>query len=79
MGYHFQQLSGIKHFVLDQSPTVRFLPRPRLQLDQWLNEHAVELTALGGTGGFLNEEAPSCFHVSESEDAFLVSLYNDME
>ncbi|HLI09750.1 MAG TPA: hypothetical protein VKV40_24525 [Ktedonobacteraceae bacterium] len=79
MGYHFQQLSGIKHFVLDQTRTVRFLPRSRPQLEQWLNEHTAALTALGGTGGFLNEETPSCFRTSESEDAFLVSLYNEME
>ncbi len=79
MGYHFHQLSDIKHFVLDQTRTVRFLPRPRPQQDQWLNEHSAELTALGGTGGFLNEEAPSCFNTSYSEDAFLISLYNEME
>lgn len=79
MGYHFQQLSGIKHFVIDQTRTVRFLPRPRPQLDQWLTEHTAELAALGGTAGFLNEEAPACFRVSDGEDAFLVSLYNEME
>jgi hypothetical protein len=79
MGYHFQQLSGMKHFVIDQTRTVRFLPRPRQRLDQWLNEHNAELTALEGTGGFLSEEAPSCFHIFDGEDAFLVSLYNEME
>lgn len=79
MGYHFQQLSGIKHFVIDQTRTVRFLPRPRPQLDQWLNEHSAELTAMGGNAGFLNEEAPSCFRISDGEDALLVSLYNEME
>lgn len=79
MGYHFQQLSGIKHFVIDQTRTARFSPRPHPQMDQWLNEHSAELTALEGTGGFLNEEAPSCFRILDWEDAFLVSLYNEME
>lgn len=79
MGYHFQQLSGIDHFVIDQIRTVRFASHRQQGWRRWLDEHISELTAMGGTAGFLNEEAPTCFRISESEDAFLLSLHNELE
>lgn len=80
MGYHFSALSGVDPFVIDQGRTVRFPGMPRRPArEQWLEEIAPILLTLGGTAGFLREEAPSCFAVGPSDDAYVVSLDNEME
>jgi hypothetical protein len=66
--------------VIDQGRTVRFPGMPhRPAREQWLEEIAPILLTLGGTAGFLREEAPSCFAVGPSDDAYVVSLDNAME
>ncbi|HEX6484510.1 MAG TPA: hypothetical protein VF043_37170 [Ktedonobacteraceae bacterium] len=79
MGYHFRELSGIDPFVIDQGRTVRFPDLPRRQaMENWINEIAPTLVTFGGTAGFLSEEAPACFRVLEGEDAYFISLDNEM-
>ncbi len=80
MGYHFRALSGIDPFVIDQGRTVVFpgmKRRPAMQ--QWLDEVTPQLKAFGGTAGFLAEEAPPCFAGIEGDDAYIISLENEME
>ncbi len=79
MGYQFKALSGIDPFVIDQIRTVHFPEQTKIHLEEWLNEVAPQLNSFGGTAGFLAEEAPPCFHVSGAEDAYIVSLDNEME
>jgi hypothetical protein len=80
MGYQFKVLSGLDPFVIDQGRTV-LLPgaqrRPGMQ--RWLDEVKPQLTALGGTAGFLTVEAPLCFPLDTANDAWVMSLYNQME
>jgi hypothetical protein len=45
----------------------------------WLHEAKPQLTSYGGTAGFLKEEAPSCLRTSNAQDAYVVSLDNEME
>ena len=79
MGYQFKTLSGIDPFVIDQTRTVHFPALTKEKMDEWLNEVTPQLVAFGGTAGFLAEEAPACFHISGAEDAYVVSLDNEME
>jgi hypothetical protein len=80
MGYHFREKSGLDPFVIDQGRTVRFPGMPdRPAQEQWLKEGAPTLLTLGGTAGFLREEAPSCFRSDPDEDAYVVSLDNEMQ
>ncbi|MGH2494623.1 MAG: hypothetical protein ACRDIV_07945 [Ktedonobacteraceae bacterium] len=79
MGYQFKALSGIDPFVIDQIRTVHFPALTGRRMEEWLNEVAPQLTSFGRTAGFLAEEAPACFHVSSAEDAYVVSLDNEME
>lgn len=79
MGYQFKALSGIDPFVIDQIRTVHFPDFARRGMQEWLNEVTPQLSSFGGTAGFLAEEAPACFHTSGAEDAYIVSLENEME
>ncbi len=78
MGYHFWQFSGIDPFVIDQVMTIDPTPFWR----QLLNDCAPEVEGLGGTAGFLTEEArdvdKACF-TATGIDAFLLSTQNKME
>jgi hypothetical protein len=78
MGYQFGALSGIDPFVIDQSWTVHWPDMP-LRRQPWLHEVKPQLTSYGGTAGFLKEEAPLCFRTSDAQDAYVVSLDNEME
>jgi len=78
MGYHFKELSGIDPFVIDQSLTVRLPGMPQYR-QGWLKEITPQLTALGGTAGFLREEAPLCLKLEEGVDAWIASLDNEIE
>lgn len=80
MGYHFRVNSGIDPFVIDQGVTVQWPDLPsRPRREQWLEEIAPTLTTMGGTGGFLGEEALACLPVAPGNDAYVVSLDNAME
>lgn len=78
MGYQFRQFSGIDPFVIDQVMTIHPSPFWR----QLLNDCAPQVESLGGTAGFLTEEAPDadkpCF-TDTGTDAFLLSMQNEME
>jgi hypothetical protein len=80
MGYHFREQSGLDPFVIDQGSTVLFpgMPRRRAR-EQWLEEIAPTLITMGGTAGFLSNEAPSCLAVAPGNDAEVISLENEME
>ncbi len=86
MGYHFRQFSGIDPFVINQVVTIDPAPFWR----QFLNDCAPEVESLGGTAGFLTEEArdadKACFtgspylsFMATGTDAFLLSTQNKME
>ena len=80
MGFRFRELSGIEHFGIDQCVTVDF---PSSSGSQWgpglAERFVVELAAHGGTAGFLTEEAPVTFlRNRESQDAFILSVQNEM-
>lgn len=79
MGYQFKALSGLDPFVIDQIRTVHFPALIGRKMEEWLNKVAPQLTGFGGTAGFLAENAPACFYVSSAEDAYVVSLDNEME
>ncbi len=79
MGYQFKTLSSIDPFVIDQIRTVRFPDLTRRGMQEWLNEVTPQLSSFSGTAGFLAEEAPACFHTSSAEDAYIISLENEME
>lgn len=83
MGYQFVRLSDIEPFVIDQTPTVKFIERSleeQQKIEQFLKQFASELVKKGGTAGFLREETPPSFFQSrEGADAFLVSFLNELE
>lgn len=80
MGYQFQQLSGINPFVIDQIRSVRF---PHFQQDKWLQERLPFITNIlqefGGTSGVLYDEIKQMVNVHEGNDAYIISLDNEME
>ncbi len=45
----------------------------------WLEEITPQLTSLGGTAGFLRNEAPLCLRLEDGVDAWIASLDNEME
>jgi hypothetical protein len=80
MGYYFRTLSGLEPFVIDQGSTVRFPDQPRRPArEHWLEEIAPTSIVLGGTAGFLREEAPPGFAMVPGFDAYVVSRDNEME
>jgi hypothetical protein len=80
MGHHFCTQSGLEPFTIDQGSTVRFPDMPRRPArERWLEEITPTLIALGGTAGFLSEEAPPGFALIQGMDAHVVSVDNEME
>jgi hypothetical protein len=78
MGSRFQEMSDIEPFAIDQTQTVEFgHPVPRAQAS-FMKSHASTLKSLGGTAGFLTEEAPSPWAMC-GVDALLLSTDNHME
>jgi hypothetical protein len=93
MGYLFKHLSGLDQFVIDQTPTVNFVPEPThsfprrrpgiaRQLTPPLPKDLVrQLKILGGTAGFLAGELPAPFaerFANRGMDAYLLSTENDL-
>ena len=78
MGYQFQRHSGTNPFVIDQIRTVTFDNAPDYR-DELVAEFKGDLARLGGTAGFLAEEAPSIFGQDHVADAYLLSLQNELE
>jgi hypothetical protein len=77
-GVSLQELSGIDPFVIDQTLTVHLPGLPQYRQD-WLAEITPQLTAFGGTAGFLREEAPLCLKLEGGVDAWIASPYNEIE
>ena len=82
MGYQFKQLSGIDPFVIDQMYSVRFpgLPANQRTQDQLLLI-AETLRGFGGTAGVLYNEIRTVLNMNihEGNDAYIISLDNEME
>lgn len=76
MGWHLVQ-RGIDPFVIDQCVSVEFMP-PREEVVRALDELAPALEQMGGTAGFLSQEAPPSWD-QPGVDAVLVSLHNRLE
>jgi hypothetical protein len=76
MGWHFNNLSGIDPFVLDQTVTVRF-EEGNMWTEKLIQWAAPELADRGRTAGFLREGSP--LEWRPTGDAFLLSLDNDLE
>jgi hypothetical protein len=79
MGNHFQKLSGINHFVIDQIRTVRFDTSGSEFGSELIEQFAEDLVRYGGMAGFLVEEAPSIFGDNHIADAYLLSIHNELE
>lgn len=84
MGYQFQQHSGIDHFVIDQSISVKFDPRNHHRLEEeWVLPFTQDLAKHGGTAGFLTDEMVEPFvrlGIGDvGEDAVLLSRQNELE
>ena len=80
MGYQFQQLSGINPFVIDQILSVHFPGQP---LNSWIENRLPlveeQLREFGGTAGVLYDETPPILNVYKGNDAYIISLDNEME
>ena len=81
MGYHFVQLSGIEHFVIDQTLSINWegdSEQPNRFASLMDN-----LATRGGTAGFLVEEAPPILSLEEEfkevMDASILSTENELE
>jgi hypothetical protein len=72
MAQHFWELSGIEPFALDQTTTIG---GRRDDAEEWLDLFWDDLVQLGGTGGFLLEDAPDGWNQNWA-DAFVLSLEN---
>ena len=79
MGYQFQQMSGIEPFVIDQVISVH--PSPAAA--RMLEDLSPLLETMGGTAGFLKEEAPdeykTLLQAGAGIDGFLLSIHNTLE
>ncbi len=76
MGHHFIGQTGLDPFVIDQNRTVRFEPEdPKTELE---SRYRGELSARGGTAGFLAAERPEPL-AEETADAFILSTDNELE
>jgi hypothetical protein len=79
MGHHFAAMSGIQHFVIDQTVTIDFTgdgPKP------WVRELLAELggtlAACGGTAGVLRSQAPPPLDRQFGVDAVVISTENTL-
>jgi len=81
MGYQVQVQSGIMPFAIDQTRSVLFPRLPdaaRASAERLVDAYTPQLLRLGGTAGWLTEEAPH--HLRRTfEDAFLLSVHNAPE
>jgi hypothetical protein len=78
MGLQFRELTGIEPFTLDQLATVEFEPgRVPSHVAVWLELVRGPLERLGGTAGFLSDDAPDGWRQTW-DDAVLLSLDNSM-
>lgn len=78
MGSRFKEISGIDPFAIDQIQSVEFgHPAPKSEA-RFLHDHAEALRSLGGTAGFLADDAPDP-RARDDVNAVLLSLENRME
>lgn len=75
MAVWFERLTGTAPFSIDQTVTVK---RVRAAKRPWMRPFEPVLRSMGGTAGFLREEAPRSRWLTAA-DAFLLSLQNDLE
>ncbi len=72
-------MSGIEPFVIDQVISVH----PSLEAAHMLENLSPLLETMGGTAGFLKEEAPDEYKTSlkayAGVDGFLLSIHNTLE
>lgn len=79
MAHRLEPLSGVKPFSIDQTPSVNFdHPGVRTIGTKWVEAFADTLDQLGGTAGFLAEEAPSGWPCADLADAFILSTDNEL-
>jgi hypothetical protein len=78
MGSQLHALTGIDPFAIDQTLTVNFGDGFRSLAASWADAFAATLEAMGGTAGFLTEEAPPDWDDHELADAFLLSTDNEL-
>lgn len=80
MGYQFQQISGINPFIIDQTPSIRFPGQPS---NSWIENQLPlfeeTLREYGGTAGVLFDELSPVLNVHKGNDAYIISLQNEME
>lgn len=77
MGWNLRDISEIDPFAIDQSVTVDFGEPVLEEQARALEGYAQDLTVLGGTAGFLADEAPQPW-ARNDVDAVLLSLENEM-
>jgi hypothetical protein len=79
MGHHFAAMSGIEHFVIDQTVTVDFQGHG---LRPWARELLAALSetlaACGGSAGILRDQAPPPLDSWPGVDAVVVSTENTL-
>lgn len=79
MGHHFAAMSGIQHFVIDQTVTVDFTgdgPQPWVR--KLLAGLDATLAAHGGTAGILRGQAPPPLNDWPGVDAVIISDDNEL-
>jgi hypothetical protein len=76
MGYHFPELSGIEHFVIDQNVSVDWPGRYQPWLPDLLGRLDGTLRDFGGTAGILRDEAPEPWNARTGVDAVIASRDN---
>lgn len=79
MGYQFVQLSGLDPFTIDQTPSIEFIDGQASSpfAGDFVKKHKKDLSMLGGTAGFVKEEAPDGF--TGIYDAIILSTDNRLE
>lgn len=78
MRVRFAERAGVDTFAIDQTPTVKF-GRGDPDAMQWVETYRHEIEALGGSAGFLSEEAPPAWPPRDLADAYVVALDNELE
>jgi len=75
-GYHFRELSGIEHFVIDQNVSVDWPDRHQPWLPDLLGRLDGTVRRFGGTAGILRAEAPEPWDARTGVDAVIASTDN---
>ena len=79
MGHHFAAMSGIQHFVIDQTLTVDFTgDGPEPWVPELLDALSETLAAHGGTIGILRDQAPPPLTDWSGVDAVVISTENTL-